>query len=237
MTEKRCAICDEEDKVKLIHALDGKDLILACEKCVANEGLIVVKRPTDEQLEYANKPYTVKERLAKAMNTNKNKPVIEPKPVVTGPRMYCLSPYHKVDLPIKLVDNFNWEIMKARKAKKLTQNQVAQAINEPIELIKVLESGCINPESERVLRKLEQYFRITLMPLSPDVPRPGQQENKIAIGKDNVKTLTVGDLIRVQKERQRRVEEAKNNPKKEEAEEDTEAENNNLVGDGVEIEE
>ena len=221
--EKSCFICEiPESKAKLVHAINGKEIILACERCVASEDLLVVKRPTEEQIAFANKPYTVKERLAKAMNAGRAE---QAKPQVSSfnaPKLYCLSRLHNVELPIKLVENFNWVILRARKAKKLNQNQVAQAIQEPIAELKILESGCLSDNSEKIINKLEQYFHIQLR---ANKPLEDELTGKAIINKDTVKTLTVGDLIRAKRE----IEERKNMPEIENKE--------SMIGDEVEIEE
>ena len=193
--EKRCSICGDSGNLSTV--INGKEIALACNRCIADEELIIIKKPTDEQLEYASKPYSVKETLARVMGTNK--PEIQaPAPKLSlKTKQYCISPYKKVDLPINVIDNFNWSIMMARRQRKMSQQKLAESIRESLETIKMIESGCVTEDSDRVINKIENFFRINLR---KEAPKIEEKAGKITINRDNVKTLTVGDLIKVRKE-------------------------------------
>ena len=217
--ERVCAVCGvSESQAKLQRALNGKEIVFACPKCIEMEELIVIRKPTEEQMSYANKPYTVRERLAKAMG---NSQVEKPKPApIPTQSLYCISPYRKTDFPIKLVDNFHWKIMMARKAKKMSQEALAMRIGEPIEAVKTLESGCIGRDSEKILAKIENVFGISLMGNQPpqqpqtssqqsEVPQIRDSTGKILVTKENIRTLKVQDLIRVREEMAQKKKEGK----------------------------
>ena len=234
--ERVCEICGISGRDAQLHkAINGKELIFACPKCIEMEELILIKEPTEEQINYANKPYSVKERLARAMGGREARKEDKPTVSLSAPQaLYCISPYRKVDLPIKLVDNFNWKIMMARRGRKMSQEALASKIGEPLALVKSIESGCIGRDCEKALEKLEQVFGISLIRQGVTQPQqqvqsqarqsqPAQQTSgKIFVTKDNIRTLRVQDLIQVREEMANR----KNMPQvqKDEAPEESEEE-------------
>lgn len=214
--EKVCAICGvSESQAKLKTAINGRELILACSKCIEMEELIAVNKPTEEQLNYANKRYTVRETLARAMGSRKEaKEEARPVSPLT-PALYCISSYRKTEFPIKLVENFHWKIMMARKAKKMSQDLLARTIGEQLITVKTIESGCITRDSERVIRKIEDALKINLMEGSQAYPpaqspqnasspansaQRSEQSGKVLVTRENIRTLKVGDLIKVKEE-------------------------------------
>jgi ribosome-binding protein aMBF1 (putative translation factor) len=61
-----------------------------------------------------------------------------------------------------LVRNFHWEIMKARRAKHMTQKDLAEAIGESELAIRMVERGMLPRERERLVRKIEDYLHIRI---------------------------------------------------------------------------
>ena len=61
-----------------------------------------------------------------------------------------------------LVRNFHWIIMRARRLRKLTANELANKVSEPVRLIELIEKGRVSKKNIDVLRKLELYFNIEI---------------------------------------------------------------------------
>ena len=61
------------------------------------------------------------------------------------------------------IENFHWKIMRARRAKKLTQEQLAKDIAEPEELVKLIEAGKIPENSDNLIKKLEAYLGVDIL--------------------------------------------------------------------------
>ncbi|MCX6750008.1 MAG: helix-turn-helix transcriptional regulator, partial [Candidatus Pacearchaeota archaeon] len=59
-------------------------------------------------------------------------------------------------------DNFHWVLMRNRRAKKLTQKQLAENIGEPVSLIVSAESGTILNNADTLVRKLENYLGVKI---------------------------------------------------------------------------
>ncbi len=80
-----------------------------------------------------------------------------------------------------LVRNFHWEIMKARRARHMTQRDLAEAVGESELAIRMAERGMLPRERERLVRKIENYLHIRIsnmpevsaaqvQPISEEVP-------------------------------------------------------------------
>jgi ribosome-binding protein aMBF1 (putative translation factor) len=103
-----------------------------CERCAKSESFPVLGMPSDSE----------------AMEFVMSR---EPKPP-------------KLQMHSNLIDKFNWHLQMARRNSGLTLKQLSQHIKEPEEALKKLESGIElqKPESDKVVGKLEQFFRIKL---------------------------------------------------------------------------
>ena len=62
-----------------------------------------------------------------------------------------------------LVSNFHWIIMRVRRLKKLTQEQLASAIGEPETAIKMAEKGILSENYLFFIKKLEDYLGVKLI--------------------------------------------------------------------------
>ena len=63
---------------------------------------------------------------------------------------------------LNLIEHFHWEVMKARRRKGLSQKQLANAISESEIAIQMIEKAKLPENSESLIRKLEQFLRISL---------------------------------------------------------------------------
>ena len=164
--EERCDKCDTpESRVRLFDGVEGIDVVRICEDCAKLDGIPIIKKPSADQLREAEKPYTVYERLYRVAGLpsqqprhfNKDKEVHLDDLKKRVPQFALSKP-----LSLKLVENFNWKIMRSRRGKRLSQKQLAELLFESEEAIKMLENGKIPENAEKLILKLEQYFQITL---------------------------------------------------------------------------
>lgn len=128
-----CERCRRTSKeVLLCDVLTRTGIAKMCDKCARSESSPILRRPSDSE----------------AMEFVLSR---EPKP----PSLKTHS---------NLVDKFNWHLQMARRNYRLTLKQLSQHIKEPEEVLKKLESGIElpKPESDKILGKLEQFFRIKL---------------------------------------------------------------------------
>ncbi|HTZ42211.1 MAG TPA: hypothetical protein VMC07_03330 [Candidatus Omnitrophota bacterium] len=80
-----------------------------------------------------------------------------------------------------LVRNFHWEIMKARRARHLTQEQLADNIGESVLAVKMAERGMLPREKERLVRKIENYLKIKILNTPEPVQMPAQPAEEAPI--------------------------------------------------------
>lgn len=72
------------------------------------------------------------------------------------------SEYKKNNVIKELVDNFHWEIGKARKARTMSRLQLANAVDVPENVIKMVENGELPSDDFILINKLQAYLGINL---------------------------------------------------------------------------
>ncbi len=107
-----------------------------------------------------------------------------------------------------LVDNFHWVIMRFRRQKKLTQEQFAKEISEPLADIIKAEQGIL-PEKDYILvRKIENFLGIRLIkdatlkienPVTEQATKPTLKV--LRFKPDATKGIIIADIKRIQEER------------------------------------
>lgn len=166
MPKEKCVRCErEEGEVELLDAVSENEVIKICPNCSFLENVTMIKKPTNSQLSNVNRPYHVSERMRRISGISP-----QVKPQVKEEIRETLSS-DKIN-QLNLVDNFNWLVMMARKDKRLSRKQVADALMEKEDSIKMIENKELGRDSARVIEKLEQFFNIQLR-------KQGQQEEKI----------------------------------------------------------
>jgi len=102
-----------------------------------------------------------------------------------------------------LIPNFHWIIMRARRHKKVTQEQLALEISEPLIAIKRAEMGII-PEGEyNLVTKLENFFGINLIKEGAEIKKPEQTiapKTPLDLTKADASAVTIADLKKIQTE-------------------------------------
>lgn len=172
----RCGVSDEREK--LFDAISGKGVVKICKNCAKDEGLPLVQ---PVELNKPEKTRSVYERLSdmakldpekhrsmllekarqESMRRSKDDRTRRQETTLRGvidSNFQKSKPQPRTDLVV----NFHWMIMRARRAKKLTQKQLAENIGEPESLIISAENGIILNNSDSLIRKLENYFGIKI---------------------------------------------------------------------------
>ncbi len=182
--EERCFRCERTgEEVRLFDAISGEEVIKICESCSALEDIPIIKKPTSFQLKEAERPHTVYERLARAAGLHDKakeakEKIIEKetaKIIAKGitldnlrkPRDFrkigdATIDIIKADKPLNLIDNYNWYIQRARRARGLTTKQFADMLGESEITVKMIERAELPGDYERVIRKIQQFLGIGL---------------------------------------------------------------------------
>ena len=174
-----CQRCERnENQVKLLDALDDKEVIKICEECAFSENIPILRKPTSFQLKESEKPYSIRQRLSKmaGIKEEKKEDISEvTKKIMQKVNIDALRKTdYKSELdkkykmakernkPLNLIENYNWLILMERKKRKIMRNQLAERIGESEEIIKMIENKELPDDALRIIQKIEQYFSIRL---------------------------------------------------------------------------
>ncbi len=185
----RCGI--SSDKTILYDAISNKGLVKICSNCNIRENFPILKKsgsPPDE------KRQTVYQRLSRMSGFNpkeremhkredelkkQNEDIKQVLDKRFREEMLGSDLKKETQGDSSLVRNFHWNMMRARRARHLTQEQLANAIGESELAIRMAERGILPREKERLVRKLENYLKIRIsnvpessMIAAPQAPNP-----------------------------------------------------------------
>jgi len=159
---EECFKCQTpETKVLLFDAIISKGIVKICGKCSAEEDIPMIR---DAIFPKPEKQITMYERLSKISGVNMDKKTSfylkekdDLKKVVDSNFIFR----ENLELKKDLIHNFHWIVMRARRIKHLTQERLAQEINEPEMVIKKIETG-FAPEKVDTIRKIEKCLGISI---------------------------------------------------------------------------
>ena len=160
----RCRVSGEE--VRLFDAIYLGQMEKICERCSIIENIPVIKKPDISQLKESERG-RVYDRMKRLSGIKEQK---KKDTFFIEDRLRRLEEMPELELPEKdklnLVDHFEWEIMRNRRRKGLSHNQLAENLGESEVAIAMLEKGRVPENAEGLIRKLEQFLRIRLRKIS-----------------------------------------------------------------------
>lgn len=164
MTEicERCGV--SENEVKIFNGISNGRIAKFCERCAIIENITIIKKPKANQLK-ESETEGIYERMQRLSGISLKKP--EKRDVfLRKDRLKELEINPSLEMPEKknlnLIEYFHWEIMKSRRRKGFTQQQLARAIGESETAIQTIENGKFPSNAEPLINKLEQFLRIRL---------------------------------------------------------------------------
>jgi len=181
---EKCLVCGiSSDITPLFEAISDEEIILVCQDCSIKENLPLLKKPTDEQIKESRTPYSRREVFARISGFKRGQDVIgsvspekeQEKDKLKAPEKVTLNYLQERMIrqrealrgieqsPINLIENFHWNVMRARRLAKLTTKELAERMKEDENSIKMLEEGKIPRGVEPLIKKLEQFFNIQLV--------------------------------------------------------------------------
>lgn len=242
---EECAKCGKFHNTNFVKVIDKEEIITLCEECANKENLPVLSKPTDNQLEEAEKPDSVYKRLSRMAglkDREENKTSKLSGEGLTGAKVRGITldtlrarmneKYGLKDEPFKgvskapqdsnLIDNFHWEIQRGRRLKKLPLKTVAVDINESEANLRMIEAGQLPENYQTLINKLEAYLSIRLRKkLESNLPKQTTSDSRKELGfdKNNLNKLTISDLREIAKKKKEAEENKETNLEgKEEAE-------------------
>ena len=168
----KCEISDE--RALLFDAISHSGIVKICRRCSIAENLPIIRVKTEEEIEEQKR----KQELSRKQGISSQRTYLkQPGKDDMALRKLVEENFRKnfkEDSSLKetLVDNFQWVIMRARRAKHMTQEQFANAIKEPIVAIKTIESGFVPEKSRELISKIETYLFIRLRKSSLQNEKP-----------------------------------------------------------------
>lgn len=200
----QCSKCGSMGR--LLDVVGSKGVMRMCESCARNEGLPVLKRPSTFALKESEKPSGMYERLSKIAGLDakehmrkfsyaeKTKKENLKKQESSLKELVDKNYNKKVSvtetLPDDLIDNFHWVIMRARRMRKITREQLGKEIGESEAAIKLAEEGKLPSNYNLLVNKLESFLgiRIRKREYVPEKPR------ELDLGNATSRELTISDL-------------------------------------------
>jgi len=214
-----CYICGRE--CQLFDVICSKGIMKVCENCSSGEYMPVIKKPSSFKLKESERRQSVHEGLSRAAgvkegripeNRELKKQEVSLRELVDKNFESQIDNVKKRD---DLINNFHWVLMRVRRLKKITQEQLAKEIEEPITSIKMAERGIIPEGNTKFINKLENYLGIRLFkgqpPKKPD-EKPREVVSAELLGKpeeifdkETSKTLTISDLKEMKKKKEEEI--------------------------------
>ena len=198
-----CSLCGREN-FKLLNAIVDKEIKRICDVCASvDDSIIVIAKPTEQQLREAEKSFTVYERLRRMAGLKLHEDELQSRDASrrreAQVNLAKLAAIRDDEGFMKrqeerrqhnLADDFNEQIQNARNLKGLTQKQLADALVESEDTVMMLERGIIPSDSENTIKKIEQYLRL-------DLRKKPEEKRFVDFKSPNI---TIGDLQRMRQE-------------------------------------
>ncbi len=159
----RCSVCRKDsDEVKLFEGISKTEMVLVCLECAEKEGIPLIQKPSEDQLQKASKQYSVRERMERLSGMGETTDISKDQTTTQGNlaklRVLPKKQYHE-----DILDNYYWTLNIARRRKKLSINQLAELIKIDIGIIQGIEKGKIPENFEELFLKLESFLGIKLL--------------------------------------------------------------------------
>lgn len=182
---EKCIRCNvREDEVKLFDAIYNGRMGFICERCAIIENIPVIKKPDTSQLKESEQAVGVMDRMKRLSgikNTEKDETFFR------EDELNELDENPELERPEKeklnLVNHFHWDIMKNRRRKGLTHQQLAETLGESEIAVAMIEKGKLPENADSLINKLEQYFQVKLRKI-PEIERIMEEKHQMPILRD-----------------------------------------------------
>ena len=158
-----CIICKKSsEETKLYPGILEAEIINICEECAEDQKIPIIKKPSESQLNQADKTYSVRERLDR-MAGRRDITQISNDQITTQRNLAKLKmPKPKQHHP-DVLDNYYWTLNMARRRAKMTISQLAKKIDTTPYIIQDIEKGILSKDFKEIFLKLEALFGIKLL--------------------------------------------------------------------------
>ncbi|MFC1682067.1 multiprotein-bridging factor 1 family protein [Nanoarchaeota archaeon] len=201
----KCGI--QISKSRLFDAVSKEGIVKICKNCSKEENIPIIRRSIDFESQEPEQRQTVYQRLSKSsgLTSDHNPGFVEKKQSdIDKLANENILNSVKSEIPEDLIENFHWIIMRKRRMIKLTQEQFAEKIREPIAVVQMLEKATLPRDYKKIIKKIEDFLNIRLLKQEPapefvDAPNIHELSTKIeqeGITPDSelARELTVSEL-------------------------------------------
>lgn len=158
-----CAICKKtSEEVKLYSGILATEMVNVCEECAEDQKIPIIRKPSESQLNQADKTYSVKERLDK-MSGKRDTFQISSDQMITQNNLAKLRAPPKTQHHEDVLDNYYWTLKMSRRRTKMTASQLAKKISTTPLVIQKIEKGILPEDFKEVFLKLEALLGIKLL--------------------------------------------------------------------------
>lgn len=196
----QCAICNlSSQETDLSEGIYETEIIFVCQKCAENEGIPLIKKPSDEQLFVAEQRRSVRERLERMSFGPKHYEELSHDQKIANKNLAKIKFPQKKQHSELLIDNYYWIIKMARRRKKLTLQEISTATSIPEQSLEDLEKCQLPKNFEEAIRKLELFLNIKLL-RSQDhaphfiLPERDKQERILAETQERMRAVESGEI-------------------------------------------
>jgi len=159
----RCAICKKtSEETTLYPGIQSAKMINICEECAEDQGIPIIKKPSQSQLTQADQTYSVRERLDR-MSGRGYPTKISKDQIKTQRNLSKLKMPKPKQIHPDTLDNYSWTLNIARRRAKMTISQLAKKIDVTPYEIQEIERGSIPKNFKEIFLKLESFLGIKLL--------------------------------------------------------------------------
>ncbi|MBT3397719.1 hypothetical protein HOA55_02965 [archaeon] len=159
----RCIVCKKTcEETELYEGIFESGMVLICKTCAEEEKIPLIKKPSSDQLQKADKRYSVRERMEHLSG-------MRDATEIGGEQTNIQKNLARLKMPDKkqqhedVSNNYYWELNMARRRKKLSIRQLAELIKIDASILYSIESGKIPENFEEIFLKLESFLGLKLL--------------------------------------------------------------------------
>jgi ribosome-binding protein aMBF1 (putative translation factor) len=174
---------EQNSLTEMVDAIKDGKIVRVQKSYAKREGLLILGKPKE-----------IKEEVP---NYSKSKPVEEKRMLLDDYRRPLKWAQNQVVK--ELITNFNWEISKARRNRNWSRRQLADAINEKEDVVKMLENGILPKDDFVLINKIQDVLKINIRKDKTDFSQPLRSRLDVN-WKERIKEKRSLQLTEVQRE-------------------------------------
>ena len=165
----KCGV--DESKAVLLDGISSSGVVKVCRRCLITEDISIIRKSAQQQAEEKS----VAERMAQIsghagrsgsfIQSPRRDDAVLQNVIETN---FKKNMKEDADFKNSLVENFHWIILRARRAKHMTLDQLSVSLREPKIALEALERGFVPERSRDLIAKIENYLFIKLR--KPEAP-------------------------------------------------------------------